>query len=119
MSDLNHATQTAAGVFQAHFGAPPGSQDAKADCEKWQGLCEKLLNERERLRTELAAEKANREKAVLDAMCKDFVLPLTMEQVYALVDKETTKRRWSNLLLNSRPAPRSRIEWQWPTQVQN
>ena len=87
MSEVN---RSAAGEFQAHFGAPPGGKDARSDCEKWQRLCEELLAERERLRAQLANEKASREKAVLDAICKDYTLPLTMEQVYALVDKETT-----------------------------
>jgi hypothetical protein len=74
---------TAIAVFQANYGSPPGSQDAKADCEKWERLCDELLIQREGLRTEL-------EKARLDAICKDFKLELTMEEVYAQVDRETT-----------------------------
>jgi hypothetical protein len=33
-------------IFQAHFGAPPGSQDAKTECEKWERLCNELLADR-------------------------------------------------------------------------
>ncbi len=74
---------TAVGVFQAHFGALPGSQDARAECERWERLCEQLLADRERLRAEL-------EKARLDKICKDFKPNLTMEMVYSQVDRATT-----------------------------
>ena len=83
MSTLSQAPPTATGIFQAHFGIAPGSQDPKADCEKWQRLCDELLAERERLRAEL-------EKARLDEFCKGFVPTLTMAEVYAQVDRETT-----------------------------
>jgi len=74
---------TAVAVFQANYGTAPGSQDAKADGEKWERLCNELLVERERLRAEL-------EKARLDEFCKGFTLDLTMEQVYAHVNRETS-----------------------------
>ena len=83
MSSPIENNPTAVSVFQAHFGTPPGSQDAKTECEKWEQLCEKLLMERERLRAELEKER-------VDRMCKDFKPELTMEQVYAQVDRETT-----------------------------
>lgn len=73
---------TAVAIFQAHFGATPGSQDPKAECEKWAQLCDQLLAERERLRAEL-------EKARLDQFWKEFQ-PMSMEEVYAQVDRETT-----------------------------
>jgi hypothetical protein len=74
---------TAIGMFKAHFGDAPSTQDAKAECEKWERLCGELLAERERLRAEL-------EKAQLNEFCKGFELNQTMEQVYAQVDRETT-----------------------------
>lgn len=85
MSIPTQSTPTAAGVFQAHFGAPPGSQDAVADCEKWQRLCDELLAERARLRAEL-------EKARLEQIFREWdSLPIqTMEEVYAQVDRSTT-----------------------------
>src|SRR5688572_3912534 len=83
MSNTIHPDFTARGIFQAHFGAPPGSQDAKTECEKWQRLCDELLADRERLRAEL-------EKARLDRICKDFKPQFTMEEVYSQVDRETT-----------------------------
>jgi hypothetical protein len=83
MSSPIQSIPTPVGEFQAHFGAPPGTQDAKADCEKWERLCGELLAERERLRAELEKER-------LDRFCKDFKPTLTMEEVYAQVDRETS-----------------------------
>jgi len=74
---------TASGIFQAQFGAPPGSQDAKTECEKWQRLCDELLADRERLRAEV-------EKGRLEKFCNDFKPEFTMEEIYAQVDRETT-----------------------------
>ena len=79
-SSLPHVAATA--VFLAHYGALPGSQDARSECEKWQRLCDELLAERERLRSEL-------EKARLHTFCKDYK-PQSMEMVYSQVDRETT-----------------------------
>ena len=81
---------TAVGAFQAQFGAPPGSQDAQAECDKWQRLCAELLLERERLRTALAKEQLLHERAVLRLMCMEVQPNLTMEQVYAQVDRESS-----------------------------
>ncbi len=52
-----------------------------------------LLEERARLQAELAATKAENEanlKALRGLLSKDFKFELTMEQVYAQVDKETS-----------------------------
>jgi hypothetical protein len=79
-SILPHVAASA--VFQAHYSALPGSQDPRSECEKWQRLCDQLLAERERLRSEL-------EKARLHTFCKDYQ-PQSMEMVYSQVDRETT-----------------------------
>src|ERR1043165_7218970 len=91
MSSLN-TNPTAIGTYQAQFGAPPGSQDAKAECEKWQRLCEELVAEREKLRVELAKAKAEQEKIALRMMFQEFIsMPkLTMEEIYARVDRTTS-----------------------------
>src|ERR1700683_3169347 len=81
MSNTSQPNFTAVSIFQAHFGAPPGSQDAKTECEKWERLCDELLAERERLRAEL-------EKARLDKICKDFQPELQMEEIYAQVVRD-------------------------------
>ncbi len=65
MSNTIRPNFTAINIFQAHFGSPPGSQDAKTEGEKWARLCDELLADRERLRAEL-------ESARLDKICKDF-----------------------------------------------
>lgn len=83
MTGTIQTNDKAVAVFQAHFGAAPGSQDANSECEKWEQLCDQLLADRERLRAEL-------EKARLDKICKDFKPELTMEIVYSQVDRETT-----------------------------
>jgi hypothetical protein len=83
MSNTIHPNFTAMSIFQAYFGAPPGSQDSKIECENWQRLCDELLADRERLRAEL-------EKARLDKICKDFKPTFTMEEVYSQVDRQTT-----------------------------
>jgi hypothetical protein len=90
MSNTVQPNSTAVGVFQAQFGAPPGSQDAKAECEKWQRLCDELLADRERLRADRERLRAEVERRRLDEMCKHYKLNLTMEQVYAQVDRESS-----------------------------
>jgi hypothetical protein len=77
-SDPNSARE-----FQARFGVPPGSQDPAVECAQWQRLCAELLSERTLLQAQL-------DRARLAALCKDFRLDLTMEEVYAQVDKETS-----------------------------
>ena len=74
---------TAVSVFQAHFGAPPGGQDAKKECQNWQRLCDELLAERARLRAEL---EQRRLQEILSKPMPD----LTMEEVYAQVDHTTS-----------------------------
>lgn len=90
MSTSIQQPATPFGEFQAHFGTAPGTQDAKAECERWQRLCAELLAERDRLRTELAKEQAAHERTVL-AMMRDEVDPnLTREEIYASIDRETS-----------------------------
>ena len=83
MSTSIQSIPTAIGVFQAHYGTPPGSSDAKADCEKWQRLCDELLAERARLRAEL-------EKARLEQIFSEWGPIPSMEKVYAQVDREAS-----------------------------
>jgi hypothetical protein len=93
MSSPMQTTTSPGAEFQAHFGAAPGSQDARIDCEKWERLCAALLEERARLQAELAAVKTENEanlKALYALVCKDFKFDLTMEEVYAQVDRETS-----------------------------
>ena len=85
MSTLNQAVPSAIGIFQAHFGAAPGSQDPKAECEKWERLCSELLAERAKLRAEL--EQARLEK--IFAEWDQEPVP-SMEEVFAQVDRSTT-----------------------------
>ena len=85
MSSFVQANPNPVGEFQSQFGAPPGTQDPKAECEKWQQLCGRLLADRERLRAEL--EQARLEK-IFGEWDQEPVL--SMEQVYAQVERTTT-----------------------------
>jgi hypothetical protein len=77
MSDTMQTPPTPASVFHAYFGAPPGAQDSRADCEKWERLCGELLAERARLRDEL-------ERARFVEFCKSFQA-LTPEELEAQI----------------------------------
>jgi hypothetical protein len=93
MSSPMQTPASPSAAFQAQFGAAPGTQDARSDCDKWERLCAALLEERARLQAELAtmkAENAANLKALTALLCKDFKFELTMEEVYAQVDKETS-----------------------------
>jgi hypothetical protein len=76
---------TAVGVFQAHFGDPPGSQDPKAECEKWERLCGELLAERARLKAEL-------EQLRLEQIFKEWEqIPVpSWEEMQTQIDRETS-----------------------------
>jgi hypothetical protein len=84
---------TPSAEFQAHFGAPPGLQDARHECEKWERLCAALLEERSRLQAELAKATAKHDadlKALCAFLCKEPKFDLTMDQVYAQVEQDTS-----------------------------
>ena len=83
MSISMPTTQTPASLFQSQFGAPPGSQDLRADCERWERLCAELLAERERLRAEL-------ERARFDEFCRSALPKLTREELSCQVDRENS-----------------------------
>jgi hypothetical protein len=79
--------------FQSHFGNPPGTKDAQTECKQWEQLCGELLTERMRLQAELArAEVQNKanERAIAAMVWKDSKFDMTMEEVFAQVDKETS-----------------------------
>jgi hypothetical protein len=85
MSTAIQSIPTAIGVFEAHFGAPPGSQDPKAECEKWQRLCGELLAERARLRAEL-------EQLRLEQILREWEhVPVpSWEEMQAQIDRSIT-----------------------------
>src|SRR5262245_57822220 len=85
MSTASPPAPTTISIYQAHFGTPPGSQDPKAECERWERLCAELLAERERLRTELD----NVRLEAISAEWERKPIP-AMAEVYANVDQSTT-----------------------------
>jgi hypothetical protein len=86
---------TPTGEFQAHFGGPPGSADAVAECKKWEALCAELPAEREKLRAELTETKEVRDayiKAWIKSQCTDDILEMTNEEILACVGQEPPLR---------------------------
>ena len=85
MSTAIQAIPTATGVFEAHFGAPPGSQDPKAECEKWERLCGELLAERVRLKAEL-------EQLRLEQIFREWdqIPAPSWEEMQSQIDRTTT-----------------------------
>src|SRR5438105_2677488 len=87
---MSNPTETATpsiSEFQAHFGTPPGAQDAAGECKKWAQLCAEVIADRDRLRAELAKTQAERDaylKSVYHLMCKDYVCPYTKEELFAM-----------------------------------
>ena len=93
MSNPIQTNVTAVGEFQAHFGAPPGLSDTRSDCEKWERLCAELLQERARLHAELARTRAQNDadlRSLAAVSAEDGKFELTMEEVYAQVDRESS-----------------------------
>src|SRR5271155_5286576 len=91
MSNPIESNATPTGEFQAQFGAPPGTQDAAAECKKWEKLGTEWMEERKRLLAELAKTQAERDsyiKVVTHFISKDYVCPYTDEELLACVGIE-------------------------------
>ena len=73
---------------------PPAARDNKNDAQSWQRRCEELIEERDRLKQDLAKTQAERDaylKTVYHYMCKDYVPPsFTKEEVFAHLDDKPT-----------------------------
>jgi hypothetical protein len=89
---------TPTGEFQSHFGVPPGSADAAAECKKWENLCGELLAEREMLRAEIAAIRKEYDasrNAFFQLQCKTYAPNYTkadVEKANADLDNNPTVR---------------------------
>ena len=86
MSNPIQTVSTPTGEYQSHFGGPPGSADAVAECKKWEDLCADLLAERRKLREDLATAQSQRDqylKSLYHLSCKDYVCPYTKEELFA------------------------------------
>jgi hypothetical protein len=94
MSNPIQSLPTPTGEFQAHFGGPPGSTDAVAECKKWEKLCAELLADREKLREELALTTRLYEacsKSLAQLQFKDYEPPeITNEQALACLAENPT-----------------------------
>jgi hypothetical protein len=85
MSDNIQTNGAANAFFQKQFGSAPGGEDAKAECEKWQRLCDGLLAERSRLQEEL-------ENLRLEQITKEWEqMPIPpWEEMEKQIDRSTT-----------------------------
>ena len=67
------------------------TSDLAAECKKWEQRCAQMIEERERLRAELAKMKAECElyrKSLFRQMCKEYTPPnFTKEEMLAFVDQ--------------------------------
>ena len=95
MSNPIQAIPTPTGECQAHFGAPPGSPDPSADCQKWENLCGELLAEREELRAELLQMRRDYDvcrKSLFHMICRDYKPDFDEKIGFAHVDDKPTLR---------------------------
>ena len=85
MSSPTQAIPNPVGIYKAHFGTLPGSQDPKAECEKWERLCGELLAERARLKSELEALR-------LEQITREWAqIPIpSWEEMQTQIDRSTT-----------------------------
>lgn len=94
MSNPIQSLPTPTGEFQAHFGGPPGSVDAVAECKKWEKLCAELLAEREKLCDELAQMGRMYDacaKSLYQLKFEDYEPPvITDEEALACLDENPT-----------------------------
>ena len=69
-----------------------GTSDLAAECKKWEQRCAQMIEERERLRAELAKTQAECDlyrKSLFHQLCKDYSPPnVTREEVLARLDAE-------------------------------
>jgi hypothetical protein len=82
----------AEGANMSHSIQINGDADLAADCKKWQARVAELLEERDRLASELAKVTSERDaylKTVYHIMSKDLKPPtFTKEELLACVDQE-------------------------------
>jgi hypothetical protein len=93
MSNPIPSTPTPNVEFQAQFGAPPGSLDAVAECKKWEKLCGELLEEREKLRKEVAQTRREYDACAATLFrltCKDAKADFNRELAFAHIDDKPT-----------------------------
>jgi len=79
MSGVEQVNGTVTDPFQARFGVPAGTQSPEAERQQWEQLCRELLQEREKLRADVAESNAKigRYMIYLEAFCP---FPYTKEE---------------------------------------
>lgn len=91
MLESENLNGTGTDPLRARFGMPAGTQPPEAERQQWEQLCRELLQEREQLRTELAATKAKCERYLLYLQAQSAEeINLTIEEVLAREGQEPT-----------------------------
>jgi len=90
MSGPEQVNGTVTDPFQARFGVPAGTQSPEAERQQWEQLCRELLQEREKLRADLAESNAKigRYMMYLEAFCPDPYTKEDEERMLAEVDQQ-------------------------------
>ena len=79
--------------FQIRFGSPPGSGEPATERQQWEQLCQELLEDRDRLRAEMAKTQGERQqyhKSLLTLLAKEMKpedYDFTYEEILAQSDK--------------------------------
>jgi hypothetical protein len=91
MSEPDNLNGAVANPFQARFGVAAGTQAPDVERQQWEQLCRELMQERDRLRTELAEVKAKCERYLiyLQAEMQNDYVP-TPEEAVALAAQQPT-----------------------------
>lgn len=74
--------------YRSHFGEPPGVNETPSEQQRWQQLCQELLEQRDRLRQELAQ---SREEAELYRRALQKLLPVNDAEHFNLGYEEAKK----------------------------
>lgn len=83
---------TVAAEFEARFQQPPVASPHDQEMARWQQMCKELIEERERLRAELAQTKSERDefRRALIAPFAAKEVPFAKEEALASLDERPT-----------------------------
>jgi hypothetical protein len=90
---LKNLNDLASAEFHGHFQQPPGSFSPQEELAHWQQLCREIIQERDRLREDLARTEKERDdyrKSLYAFTQKD--IPFTRQEVFAQLGKEESLR---------------------------
>jgi hypothetical protein len=91
MSESDNLNGAVANPFQARFGVAAGTQAPDVERQQWEQLCRELMQERDRLRSELTQTQAKCDRYLiyLQAESQEDYIP-TPEEAVALAAQQPT-----------------------------